>query len=274
MNFFSKNKVINSVVLIPIRRIVSNPNQPRVIFMQEDLKDLAESIRNNGILQPLTVRINSNGKYELVAGERRLKAAKIVGKKEVPCIVLKTSIEQSAILALMENLQRKNLNFFEEAIAINKLIEKWQLTQHELALKLGKAQSTIANKLRILKFSSEQKRKILFAGLTERHARALLKISNEEEVDKVLDFIILNKLNVDKTEEYVRNYLKHDKKNKRKIIPVIKDVRICTNTLNNAVKLMRKAGVMAKMQKQESSDCLTYIITIPNGIQKAARVNV
>lgn len=274
MSFFSKNKVVNNVVSIPVCRIIANPNQPRVIFLQEDLKDLAESIKTNGILQPLTVRVNSKGKYELVAGERRLKAAKIVGKKEVPCIILKTSTEQSAILALMENLQRKNLNFFEEAFAINKLIEKWQLTQSEVAAKLGKAQSTIANKLRILKFSGEQKRKILLAGLTERHARALLKIEEDKALDKVLNYVIENKLTVDRTEEYVNNFLKCGTDRKVKIIPVIKDVRIFTNTLNHAVKLMRKAGVNCKVKKQETDDCLTYIVKIPNKIQSKVGVTV
>lgn len=159
MRFFAKERVINNVVLLPIKDIFKNPSQPRVIFSKEDLKNLAESIKYNGILQPITIRINSQNKYELVSGERRLKAAKLAGYQEVPCIILKTNKEQSAIFALLENLQRKNLNFFEESLAINSLIKKWNLTQEEIALKLGKAQSTIANKLRLLKFSDEKKSK-------------------------------------------------------------------------------------------------------------------
>ncbi len=274
MKFFCKEKVVNNVVSLPIKNIVANPNQPRVIFVREDLKDLAESIKANGILQPLIVRINSEGKNELVAGERRLKAAQLAGKTEVPCIFLKASSEQSAILALMENLQRKNLNFFEEAIAISKIIDKWKITQQEMALRLGKAQSTIANKLRILKFSSDQKQKILLAGLTERHARALLKIENSEDVDKVLNVIVEKKFNVEQTESYVDNFLSSKKKRRLKFIPVIKDVKIFYNTINNAVKIMRKAGVKAKIRKEETGDYVTYIVKIPNSQKSSTNIRV
>lgn len=269
MKFFSKGKVVNNVISLPIKSIVANPNQPRVIFLKQDLKDLADSIKINGILQPLTVRLNHENKYELVAGERRLKAAQLAGKVEVPCIVLKASTEQSAILALMENLQRKNLNFFEEAIAISKIIDCWNITQQEVAQKLGKAQSTIANKLRILKFSSKQKQKILFANLTERHARALLKIPCVNDVDKVLDFVIDKKLNVEQTEAYIQKLFYEKKKSKPKIIPVIKDIRIFYNTINNAVKVMRKAGVRAKIQKEETSGYIKYVIKIPSTVNNS-----
>lgn len=272
MKFFSKGKVVNNVVSLPINNIVANPNQPRVIFLQQDLKDLAESIKINGILQPLTVRLNKENKYELVAGERRLKAAKLAGKQEVPCIVLKTSSEQSAILALMENLQRKNLNFFEEAIAISKIIDRWNITQQEVAQKLGKAQSTIANKLRILKFSSKQKQRILLANLTERHARALLKVPCGDDVDRVIDFVVEKKLNVEQTEDYIQKMFYEKKKNKPKIIPVIKDIRIFYNTINNAVKVMRKAGVQAKIQKEETGEYVKYVIKIPSAVTGRANV--
>ena len=173
MRFFTKERVVNNVVLIQIKDINKNPAQPRVLFSKEDLKDLAESIKYNGLLQPITVRINENNEYELVSGERRLKAAKLAGNEEVPCIVVKTDEEQSAVFALLENIQRKDLNFFEESLAISKLIKKWNMTQDEVATKLGKAQSTVANKLRLLKFTDEQKARILANNLTERHARAL-----------------------------------------------------------------------------------------------------
>ena len=264
MKFFSKGKIVNNVISLPVSKIAANPNQPRVIFLQQDLNDLAESIKTNGILQPLTVRLNKENKYELVAGERRLKAAKMAGKSEVPCIVLKTSSEQSAILALMENLQRKNLNFFEEAIAISKIIDCWNITQQEVAQRLGKAQSTIANKLRILKFSSKQKQRILLENLTERHARALLKVPYPEEIDRVIDVIVAKNLNVEQTEDYIKKMFYEKKKNKPKIIPVIKDVRIFYNTINNAVKVMQKAGVQAKVQKEETGEYVKYVIKIPN----------
>lgn len=270
MKFFSKGKVVNNVISLSINSIVANPNQPRVIFLKQDLKDLADSIKMNGILQPLIVRLNDENKYELVAGERRLKAAKLAGKTEVPCIVSKASTQQSAILALMENLQRKNLNFFEEALAISKIIDHWNITQQEVAQKLGKAQSTIANKLRILKFSSKQKQKMLLANLTERHARALLKVPCKDDIDKVLDFVIEKKLNVEQTEIYIKKmFYEKSKKAKPRLIPVIKDVRLFYNTINNAVKVMRKAGVMVKVKKEEDSDCVKYVIKIPS----AARSN-
>ena len=265
MGFFTKERVISNVVLLPIKDIVKNPAQPRVIFSKDDLKNLAESIKYNGILQPITVRINKDNLYELVAGERRLKAAKLAGNTEVPCLILKTNEEQSAIFALIENLQRKNLNFFEEALAISKLIKKWNLTQDEVAIKLGKAQSTIANKLRLLKFSDEQKATILTNNLTERHSRALLKISSDEKIDELLRIIVEKKLNVSQTEELVEKCLDNNvKKIKKTFIPIIKDVRIFYNTINKAVKTMRKAGVMAKVQKTEEEGYIKYIVKIPN----------
>ena len=265
MRFFTKERVINNVVLLPIKDILKNPSQPRVIFSKEDLKNLAESIKYNGILQPITVRINSNNKYELVSGERRLKAAKLAGDQEVPCIILKTSKEQSAIFALLENLQRKNLNFFEESLAIDSLIKKWKLTQDEIALKLGKAQSTIANKLRLLKFSDEKKAKMLANNLTERHARALLKLPTEEDINQILDIVIEKKLNVSQTEDLIKKHLqKGTSTKKKKFIPIIKDIRIFYNTINSAVKTMRKAGVNVKLQKKEDKEFVKYIVKIPN----------
>lgn len=265
MRFFTKERVVSNVVLLPINNISKNPSQPRVIFSKDDLKNLAESIKYNGILQPITVRLNKNNNYELISGERRLKAAKLAGNEEVPCIILKTNEEQSAIFALIENLQRKNLNFFEEALAINKLIKKWNLTQDEIAIKLGKAQSTIANKLRLLKFSDEQKARILTNNLTERHARALLKFSSNEEIEETLKIIIEKKLNVAQTEELIKNKLENKINYKKKnFIPIIKDIRIFFNTINNAVKTMRKSGVMAKLKKEEEKDFIKYIVKIPN----------
>lgn len=272
MGFFTKEKerVISNVVLLPIEIIKKNPSQPRVIFSTEDLKNLADSIKYNGILQPITVRVNSSNEYELVSGERRLKAAKLAGKKDVPCIVLKTDEEQSAVFALIENLQRKNLNFFEESLAISKLIEKWHLTQDEVAVKLGKAQSTVANKLRLLKFSDEQKAKILTNNLTERHARALLKLPTDAEIDEVLQIIINKKLNVNQTEELIDEHIeKKPAKPKKKFIPIIKDVRIFFNTIDSAVKNMRKSGIMARVQKKEEENYIKYIVKIPNKIKKS-----
>lgn len=268
MKLFTKEKAINHVVLLSINDIVSNPAQPRTIFEAEDLEKLAESIKYNGILQPLTARLNSENKYELISGERRLKAAKLAGLTEVPCIILKTDSAQSAIFALIENIQRQDLNYFEEAIAINKLIEKWNITQEEASAKLGKAQSTIANKLRLLRFDDEQKLKIIKHGLTERHARALLKLPNNQAVDKAIHYIAIKHLNVKQTENYIRDFLQQETKSAPKFIPVIKDVRIFFNTIDKAVKTMQKAGIMAKINRDDDDKYIKYTVKIPHSINK------
>ena len=268
MKLFTKEKAINHVVLLSINDIVSNPAQPRTIFEAEDLEKLAESIKYNGILQPLTARLNSENKYELISGERRLKAAKLAGLTEVPCIILKTDSAQSAIFALIENIQRQDLNYFEEAIAINKLIEKWNITQEEASAKLGKAQSTIANKLRLLRFDDEQKLKIIKHGLTERHARALLKLPNNQAVDKAIHYIAIKHLNVKQTENYIRDFLQQETKSAPKFIPVNKDVRIFFNTIDKAVKTMQKAGIMAKINRDDDDKYIKYTVKIPHSINK------
>ena len=268
MKLFTKEKAINHVVLLSINDILSNPDQPRTVFETEDLEKLAESIKYNGILQPLTVRLNSENKYELISGERRLKAAKLAGLAEVPCIILKTDSAQSAIFALIENIQRQDLNYFEEAIAINKLIEKWNITQEEASVKLGKAQSTIANKLRLLRFDEDQRVKIINHGLTERHARALLKLPNNRAVDKAIHYIAIKHLNVKQTESYIRDFLQQETKSAPKFIPVIKDVRIFFNTIDKAVKTMQKAGIMAKIHRDDDDKYIKYTVKIPHVVNK------
>ena len=270
MKLFTREKAINHVVLLSISDIFSNPAQPRPVFETQDIQNLAESIKYNGILRPLSVRVNSNNKYELVSGERRLKAAKMAGKKEVPCIILKTDSTQSAIFALIENIQRKDLNYFEEAVAISRLIDKWNITQEQAATKLGKAQSTIANKIRLLKFNEDQRLKMLTSGLTERHARALLKLPDDQSVDKAIHYITSKRLNVKQTEEYISDFLQQEtKETTPKFIPVIKDVRIFFNTIDKAVKVMHKAGIMAKIKREDSDEYIQYIVKIPNAFTKS-----
>lgn len=263
LGIFSKGKVVNKVVLIPVSEIVSNPAQPRTLFDLEELQSLSDSIRENGILQPLTVRFNAKSQYELIAGERRLKAAQIAEMKEVPCIVVETDARQSAVLALLENIQRQDLNYFEEAKAISNLIVEWNVTQEEASKRLGKAQSTIANKLRLLRLDEKQQMKILDAGLTERHARAILKLSDPGMIDKVIYYVGAKRLNVKQTEEYIDGILKEQQKSKRKYIHVVKDVRLFLNTINRAIETMQNAGVPAKAEKREQEDCIEYIVRIP-----------
>ena len=194
------------VMEIPIENIVPNPYQPRKIFSQTALEELSSSIKVYGILQPITVR-QKDDKYELIAGERRFRAAKLASFKTIPAIINNMSDESSAVLALLENLQREDLNFIEEAMGYENLIKEHSFTQQQLAEKLGKNQSTIANKLRILRLPSDVKIKLVENGLTERHARALLKLPTEDLMKEVLDKIIKNELTVKKTEKLIMDII-------------------------------------------------------------------
>ena len=201
LNFLVKGE--NKISEIPIIKIRPNKAQPRKVFNEDELSALSRSIAENGILQPLTVRKASQSEFELIAGERRLRAAILAGMKRVPCIIVKCSDKESAVYALLENLQRADLGIFEEARGISRLIRRYGLTQEQAADKLGKTQSTIANKLRLLKLSGEEQEWIENAGLTERHARALLRIDDEDIRREVLSKIISDNLNVSQTEKLV-----------------------------------------------------------------------
>lgn len=260
---FNKEKVVNKVLTISVDNIQPNPAQPRKSFDEIELKSLAESIRRSGVLQPLSVR-KLGDRYELIAGERRLRASRLAGLEEVPCIVVDVTARESAILAVLENLQRQDLTFFEEARAYHSLIMDWDVTQEQAAEKLGKAQSTIANKLRLLRMTKEEEQLIVENSLTERHARALLRIENIEMRKKVLDNVIQRSFNVSQTEDLVDKVLQKDSKKKKQVPTIlIKDIRIFFNTMDKAVDLMKKSGVDAKGVKVEHNDYIEYIVTIP-----------
>lgn len=252
---------------VNVSEIARNPNQPRKYFDPEAIAQLAESIRQYGVLNPLTVRRSKFGGYELVAGERRLRAARVAGLTEVPCLVILANEQDSSAIALVENLQRRDLDFFEEANGFKKLIEQYGLTQEEAARKVGKTQSAVANKLRLLRLSRENMELIRSANLTERHARSLLRLTEEAERIEATKYIIENDLNVSRTEQYIDQLLK-EKENpagqEKKMVRVIKDVRFFLNTLNRAVGVMVDAGIGATVDKQENGDSLTLTITIPN----------
>lgn len=252
-----------SILLIPQENIIANPDQPRKYFDPEGLESLAQSIRLNGILQPISVRLLNNGRYEVIAGERRLRAARMAGLLKIPCIQLTASDEKAALYALIENLQRRDLNFFEEAAAISSLIYEHGLSQEDAAKRLGKAQSTLSNKLRLLKLSDDVRNSILESGLTERHARTLLKIADSEKQREVLQTIIDKKLNVSQSEKLVENTLKGQKKNRSPAVKIFKDVRIFINTLNHAVDTMRESGIQADSQKTENDEYIEYLVRIP-----------
>ena len=259
-----REKEENKVLQIPVSEIVPNPHQPRTEFDYSDITSLAESICQNGILQPLSVRRIENG-YELIAGERRLRAAKLVQLKYVPCIILDISERASAILALVENIQRQDLSFFDEANAIEKLISYYGMTQEDAAIKLGKAQSTIANKLRILKLSDEEKQLITKYNLTERHARSLLRLGSKEERLEIIEKIIKYNLNVERTEQIIDEYIgkAKEKASYKKRSKVFQNVKIFVNTINKAVETMKAAGIPADSKKIQNEDYIEYRVKIP-----------
>lgn len=256
-----KPRSAGQVLLIPSDSIYPNPNQPRKVFDQSELVNLAISIRMNGILQPITVREIENG-YELVSGERRLRASKLAGLLNVPCIVVEVNSLKSAVFALIENLQRQNLGYFEEAQAINKLMKDFSLSQDEAARRLGKAPSTVSNKLRLLGLPEEARNLLSENGLSERHARALLRLQ-EEDIMEVLQKVIDRKLNVTQTEKLVDEYISRGKAPKRQTKIMFSDVKIFLNTINNALDTMQKAGIKAQFRREDKDDSYIYFIEIP-----------
>ena len=257
-------KELGRVVEVAIGLIRPNPNQPRKHFDQKELASLAKSISQDGIIQPLTVR-RQDGHFELISGERRLRAARLAGLRSVPCILVDISDERSAVLALIENIQRADLNFFEEAEAIALLIRQYDMTQEDAALRLGMAQSTVANKLRLLKLTAPERQIIVKNGLTERHARALLKLDSEERRRDILAAVVANKLNVEATEKYIFALEKQEKvkQSYKKRSPILRDVKLFFNTVNKAVNVMKLAGVDAKVKKARHDGMIEYTILIP-----------
>lgn len=265
-----KQKIVNKVMLIPEYRIKPNPHQPRRVFDEEKIEQLATSIAQYGLLQPITVLPLEDGNYQLVAGERRLLACRKLRMQEVPAILTSMDEERSSALALVENIQRCDLNFFEEAVAIQKLMKMGGYTQQAVAQKLGKNQSTVANKLRLLQFSDPVREAILDAGLTERHARALLNLNGrgDELLLQAVREITQRQLNVSQTERYVAGVvdkLSQDKEDKprSKRLFVVKDLRIFLHSIDKALETMKLSGIKAKTQMQEEEGEVVYTIRIP-----------
>lgn len=260
------------IVYLRTDELTPNPVQPRKRFDDESLEELSGSIKSYGILNPLTVRLRC-GKYELVAGERRLRAAKLAGLEEVPCILIDVNMEDASLIALVENLQRRDLDFIEEALGISQLIRMFGMSQEEAARRIGKSQSAVANKLRLLKLPSDVLESLRQNGLTERHGRALLRLPSPVAQRAALEYIVDNGLTVAATDAYIDALLsepeeaerKDEEKPEKRRTFVLKDVRVFLNTLSRSIDLMKQGGIDAGVRREETEDQLILTISIPKG---------
>ncbi len=258
-----------AVYQLPIDKIRPNPYQPRKYFNRASLEELSASILSYGVLQPITVRKMSGGYYELVAGERRLRASELAGLTTIPAILLQVSDSDSAALAFIENIQRQNLSFLEEAEGYRSMMEDYGLTQEELAVKLSKSQSSIANKLRVLKLEEPVKRMLLEYHFTERHARALLKLPDEESRLMMLQRMVREEMNVKRTEEAIQETLEEmrrlsvqraEQRDKRYVRS--SDFRLFTNTIKQSVEVIRRSGMDVLYEDRQEEDCCEIVIRI------------
>ena len=253
------------VIFLPVETIAPNPEQPRRHFEPEKLEELAASIQEMGLLQPLTVR-RRDGRWELVSGERRLRACKLAGLAQVPCLSIAVDDRSSSLLALVENLQRRDLDFWEEALALRRLVDDWGLSQEECARRIGKSQSAVANKLRLLKLPREVLELLREHGCSERHARALLPLEDGELQRRAAGQVVKLGLTVAQTESLVDKLLSAAPKRKKPTY-IIKDVRLFLNTISRSMDLMRSAGVDAKCQREESDGEICLTIRIPKRVK-------
>lgn len=254
---------------ISISEIRPNPRQPRRTFAEEGLEELARSIQTHGVLQPLTVRRKAGG-WELIAGERRLRAALLAGLETVPCIEAEADENRSALLALVENLQRRDLHYFEEAAAIADYLRASGVTQEEAAAQLGRSPSALANKLRLLRLSPVCRKQLTQHDLTERHARALLRLEAEDERLTALNHIVKRQLNVAQTEQYIQQRLSalQSTPPQRRRTFILKDVRLFLNSVDRGLRMVRDAGIHADYDRQETEHDILLTIRIPKGRTK------
>ena len=256
------------LVMLRPSEITLSPHQPRRSFDEYELKLLADSISASGIIQPLAVRKKVDGSYELIAGERRLKAAIAAGLRRVPCVIHKADDETAALYALIENLQRSNLTIFEEASGLQHLIHEYGMSQSEMASRLGFAQSTLSNKLRLLKLDSAIQQRITSARLTERHARALLRLPDDAR-ETALDHIVAEGLTLKQSEEYINGLLAPKAPEEEPAPPpepirkaMIGDVRLFSNSLSKLLSTLQSAGIEAKSQRREDDRYIEFRVKI------------
>lgn len=255
---------MNDINLIQTEKLLPNPYQPRHRFESEDMLSLANSIKENGVLQPLLIRrVNNSNYFEVVAGERRLRASILAGLDEVPCIELDCDYGQSAVYSILENVQRADLTFFEEASAIGQLMNHFGMTQAQISKALGKSQSTLSNKVRLLNLPVDVRYFIEKEGLTERHARALLRLEDEKDIWSALNIIKEKSLNVEQTERLIDSFCDNSPKPKRNVVKIFKDIRIFVNTVNKAIETMKASGIDAVSNKTETDDYIEFTVKIP-----------
>lgn len=253
----------NKIVKVPVDQIYPNPFQPRKTFDEAALNDLAASIQLYGVLQPLLVAPGENGQYLLIAGERRLRASKMAKLSEVPVIITDYTTQQIAEIALIENLQREDLHYLEEAEGYEQLLKEFHLTQEAMAQRVGKKQSTIANKLRLLKLSDACRKLLVENGLTERHARALLKLEDDEKRQEVLKIVAQRKLSVRQTEAYIENLLKVAPPAKRRMM-IVNDVRIYLNSIKQVYGMIKDSGIPVNMEQEMDGEDVIVTLRIKN----------
>ena len=260
----------SKIVHLPVGDIRQNPDLPRRRAEPGATRELASSIEKYGVLQPLSVRRAGDG-YELISGGRRLRAATLVGIKEVPCIIMDVDTQESAILALVENLQRRDLDFMEEARGLSRLVNIFGYNQEEAARLVGLSQPAVANKLRLLRLPQDILYLIKEAGLSERHARALLRLETERDMAKILEQIVKNDLTVSRTDELIDAFLdgaeeKPAQEQDTKPLFVIKDIRMFLNTVDRGVAMMQKAGLAVEYNQQDTGESLLLTIKIPKNV--------
>jgi len=253
------------VQFIAIELIDANPFQPRKTFSDEGLKELSDSIKEIGLIQPISVRSREDGRYELIAGERRLRACKLAQLPEVPSLIVKMEDTESAVVALVENLQREDLNFIEEAEGYQHLIDDHGFSQKRIAEQIGKNQSTVSNKLRILKLPPIAKDLIVQNKLTERHARALLKVEDDDLKVKAIKQIVNNDLTVKKTEALVESYMTLQKEKKRKSQRVFSRInyKIYVNTIKQAYQAIIDTGFNVEYKERDNDEFIEVVVRIP-----------
>lgn len=258
------------IVYLKVEQVAGNRYQPRRFFDNDSLEGLAKSIEEYGVMQPISVRpADQMGMYELVAGERRLMASRLAGLATIPAIVVNIKDQDSAMLAVIENIQREDLNYIEEAVGYAKLLQDYRFTQEELARKLGKSQSTIANKLRILRLSEAVIRQLVDHELSERHARALLKLETEGQQLKILQRVIKEQLNVSKTEALIDRLLAKGRmegeKGPAKVKLVVKDLRLFSNSIKQSLNLMKDSGYETEYLIDEQENGCEILIKVSYG---------